>query len=188
MGRPSAARERILETAAQLFYEHGFRAVGVDRIIAESGVAKATLYAHFPSKDDLVLSYVQRADVRWTAHLRRAAEAAGPDPRAQMIGAFDALREIAEAATFRGCAFINTASEAIPGTPVHEATVRHKQAVRAWLRELAAAAGAADPDLLALQLTLLIDGGLAAGAVEPSPEVGLAAQQAARVVIAASCG
>ena len=89
--RPSAARERILDTATRLFYAKGIRAVGVDLIIAESGVAKATFYKHFPAKDDLVVAYLDKVDGVWTGQLEAAAEAAGPDPADQLVGLFDAL-------------------------------------------------------------------------------------------------
>ena len=79
--RPSAARQRILDTAFVLFYARGIRAVGIDLIIAESGVAKATFYKHFPAKDDLVVAYLDKVDAIWTGQLKAAAEAAGPDPR-----------------------------------------------------------------------------------------------------------
>ena len=77
---PAPARERILDTAFRLFYARGIRAVGVDLLIAESGVAKATFYKHFGAKDDLVLAYLDRVDEIWTGQLRAAAQAAGPDP------------------------------------------------------------------------------------------------------------
>ena len=89
--RPSAARERILDTAFSLFYARGIRAVGVDLIIADSGVAKATFYKHFPSKDDLVVAYLDKVDGVWTGQLHAAAQAAGADPAAQLVGLFDAL-------------------------------------------------------------------------------------------------
>ena len=123
--RPSAARERILETAFRLFYAKGIRAVGVDLIIAESGVAKATFYKHFPSKDDLVVAYLDKVDVIWSGQLRDAAAAAGPDPADQLVGLFDALGSACRRDGYRGCAFINAAAESQPGTPVHERTVAH---------------------------------------------------------------
>jgi AcrR family transcriptional regulator len=181
-----SARQRILDTAFRLFYARGLRAVGVDTIIAESGVAKATFYKHFPAKDDLVLAYLDRVDGIWTGQLHDAAAAAGPEPRAQLVGLFDALATACRRDGYRGCAFINAAAEAAPGTPVHDATVAHKQAVLGWVRGLAAEAGAADPDALARSLTLLIDGGLAAGALDADPAAATQARAAAEVVVAAS--
>lgn len=91
--RPGGARERILESAFALFYARGIRAVGVDLIIAQSGVAKATFYKHFPSKDDLVVAYLDKVDAVWSGQLKDAAEAAGPDPADQLVGMFDADRK-----------------------------------------------------------------------------------------------
>ncbi|GAB2576837.1 TetR/AcrR family transcriptional regulator [Streptomyces capparidis] len=181
------ARERILQTAARLFYAHGIRGVGVDRIIAESGVAKATLYSHFPSKDALVLAYLRQEDVAWQGQLRAAAEAAGDDPGERLVGMFDAVSVSCTVDDFRGCAFLNGACESESESVVHRATAEHKRAVRAWVCELARAAGAADPERLAVQLTLLVDGAMAASTIEYSPEAGIAAKEAARVLVAAAC-
>ncbi|GHJ31355.1 TetR family transcriptional regulator [Streptomyces hygroscopicus subsp. sporocinereus] len=184
--RPSA-HERILSTATALFNAHGVRGVGVDRIIAESGVAKATLYSHFRTKDDLVLAYLSASDEHWRGALREAAEAAGADPRDQLIGLFDALDASIERDGFRGCAFTRTAGETEPGTAPHTATAEHKRAVRAWLTELARAAGAADPAQLALRISLLIDGTMAAAALEPRPDFAEAARETARALVAQAC-
>ena len=183
---PTSAHDRILDTAYRLFYARGIRAVGVDLIIAESGVAKATFYKHFPSKEELVIAYLDKVDGIWTGQLRAAAEAAGPGPADQLVGLFDALGTACRRGGYRGCAFINAAAEAMPGTPVHDRTVAHKQAVLAWVRDLAALAGAADPDALARALTLLLDGGLADGALAANPEAAAAAKDTARQLVAAS--
>jgi AcrR family transcriptional regulator len=188
MKQPRDARGRILDTAFGLFYAEGFRGVGVDRIIAESGVAKATFYRHFPSKDDLVLAYLERADAAWRGALGDAAAAAGPDPADQLVAMFDALSSACRRDGFHGCAFINTAAEAAPGGPVHERTVAHKRAVRDWVRELATDAGAQDPDALSRALTLLLDGGLAAGVLDRDPAAADAAGDAARELVGAAVG
>ncbi|WP_202919368.1 TetR/AcrR family transcriptional regulator [Saccharothrix deserti] len=180
------ARDRILDTACELFYAHGIHAVGVDRLIAESGVAKATLYKQFPSKDDVVAAYLRRMDDRWQRGLRSTALAAGDDPREQLVGVFVALEHAAREGTL-GCAFINAAAEYHPGSTAHAITAEHKRAVRAWVRDLTAAAGAADPDTLALQLTLLIDGTLAATRVEHADVAAGAARQAAQAMIDSAC-
>jgi AcrR family transcriptional regulator len=192
-GRPAAPtagrppRDRILDTAFRLFYRHGVRGVGVDTVIAESGVAKATLYRHFPRKDDLVLAYLDAVDGQWRGALVAAAESAGAEPRAQLIGLFDALTAACRSNGYHGCAFINTAAEVAPGSEVHTRTVEHKVAVRAWVRELAAAAGADDPDALARSLTILLDGGLAAGVLDADPGTAATAQSAARVLVDTAC-
>jgi len=184
--RPSAARERILDTASGLFYAHGIRGVGIDRIIAESGVAKATFYKHFPAKDDLVVAYLDRVDETWSGQLRAAALAAGPEPADQLVGMFDALSTACRRDGYRGCGFINAAAENEPGTPIHDRTLSHKTAVRAWVRELAEQAGASEPDGLARALTLLLDGGLASGSVDGKPDAPVAAKSTAQLVVSAS--
>jgi AcrR family transcriptional regulator len=183
---PSAARERILDAAFRLFYANGIRAVGVDRIIAESEVAKATFYKHFPAKDDLVVAYLDKVDGVWTGQLKAAAGAAGSAPADQLVGLFDALRTACRRDGYRGCAFINAAAESQPGTPVHDRTVTHKVAVLAWVRDLATQAGASDPDALARSLTLLLDGGLASGALDASPQAPEVAKASARALVAAA--
>jgi AcrR family transcriptional regulator len=181
------ARERILDTAFRLFYARGPRGVGVDTVIAESGVAKATLYKHFPRKDDLVLAYLDRVDQAWFGALRAAARAAGDDPRAQMVGMFDALHSACRREGYHGCAFINTAAESESGSDVHARTVEHKRVVRAWVTDLARRAGASDPDLLARQLTLLLDGGLSAGVLDADPSSPRAAKAAAPTLVDVAC-
>jgi AcrR family transcriptional regulator len=180
----SAARDRILDAAFRLFYARGLRAVGVDTIIAESGVAKATFYKHFPAKDDLVVAYLDRVDGVWTGQLRAAAAAAGPEPADQLVGLFDALRTACRRDGYRGCAFINAAAEATPGSAVHDRTVAHKQQVLSWMRDLAEQAGAPDPNRLARTLSLLLDGGLASGALDADPAAAEAAKEAAGRLVA----
>jgi AcrR family transcriptional regulator len=186
-GMRQSARERILDTAFRLFYAHGPRGVGVDTVIAESGVAKATLYKHFPRKDDLVLAYLDQVDQIWFGQLRAAARAAGDDPRAQMVAMFDALGSACRREGFHGCAFINTAAESVGGSDVHARTVEHKTVVRAWLTDLARRAHAARPEELARQLSLLLDGGLAAGVLDADPATPAAAKAAAGVLVEAAC-
>ena len=181
------ARDRILDTAFRLFYAHGVRGVGVDTVIAESGVAKATLYKHFPRKDDLVLAYLEKVDQIWRGQLEAAANAAGPDPRDRLVGMFDALVTSCRTDGYHGCAFINTAAEATSGTDVHARTIEHKTAVRTWVRDMAQAAGADDPEALARSLTLLLDGGLASGVLDGDPRAAESAQAAARTLVAAHC-
>ena len=185
---PSTPRDRILDAAFRLFYARGIRAVGVDLIIAESDVAKATFYRYFPAKDDLVVAYLDRVDGVWSGQLHDAAEAAGPDPADALVGLFDALGTACRRDGYRGCAFLNAAAEAVPGSPVHDRTVAHKAAVLDWVTGLAADAGAPDPRGLARSLTLLLDGGLASGALDADPEAVVRAAQSARVLIDAALG
>lgn len=191
MSQPGAARrsarERILDTAFRLFYAHGPRGVGVDTVIAESGVAKATLYKHFSRKDDLVLAYLDSVDQAWFGALRAAAHDAGDDPRHQLAGMFDALTTACRREEYHGCAFINTAAESDTGSKVHLRTIEHKNLVRAWVTDLARRAGASHPDRLARQLTLLLDGGLSNGVLDADPATAAAAKSAAITLINDAC-
>src|SRR5882757_6577720 len=105
--RKTNTEQKILDTAAGLFHRHGLRGVGVDQVIAEAGVAKSTLYAHFRTKDDLIAAYLQRTDDSWMQQLQAAAAAAGPDPAQQVIGLFDALLASFDRHGFFGCPFIS---------------------------------------------------------------------------------
>jgi AcrR family transcriptional regulator len=158
------ARERILNTAYDLFSRHGVRAVGVDRIVAEAGVAKMSLYRHFPSKDDLVLTFLQEREQRWTHDwlreevVRRAETAPG-----RMLAIFDVFGEWFVIDDFEGCSFINVLLAFDEREhPVRQATVKHLQNIRSFLRELASAAGASDPDALAHQWHILMKGSIVA--------------------------
>lgn len=168
---PSPARARILDTAARLFYERGLQAVGVDTIVAESGVAKMTLYRHFRSKDDLIVAYLERADEAFWRWLGAAVEDT-TDPRARITRAFAALEEQVLRPSCQGCPFQGTAAEIpTPDHPAHRVAMAHKDRVRAWFEKLAMEAGLHDAGKLADQLLLLMDGSWAAArmSLEPNP-------------------
>src|SRR6476620_2656428 len=135
--RPSA-RERILDTAYELFSKHGTRAVGVDRIIAESGAAKMTLYRNFASKDELILAFLERREERWTrAWLQAGAEARAATPAGRLLAIFDVFGEWFAREDFEGCSFINVMLEVTdPEHPVRLASVQHLVAIRAYVAVL----------------------------------------------------
>ena len=174
-----AARERILEAASRLFLRDGFRAVGVDTVIAEAGVAKMTLYAHFPTKDDLIAAYLERANEQFWRWLDTAV-AGVDDPRAKLVSMFDAVGKLANDPQCLGCTFQGTAAEfPDPDHPGHRVALAHKQAVLARLGTLAREADLRDPEALADQLLLLMDGAWVAarmfGPHNPSAQVAAAA-------------
>jgi AcrR family transcriptional regulator len=158
------ARDRILETAYTLFSRHGVRAVGVDRIVAESGVAKMSLYRHFASKDELVLSFLQEREHRWTNDwLRAEAERRGATAGERMLAIFDVFGEWFVLDDFEGCSFINVLLEFDDREHrVHQASALHLRNIRAFLGELAAEAGASDPEALAHQWHILMKGSIVA--------------------------
>ncbi|MGQ0832052.1 MAG: TetR/AcrR family transcriptional regulator [Microthrixaceae bacterium] len=180
-----APREHVLEVAGRLFYAEGIRAVGVDRILAESGVAKATLYRHFRTKDDLVVAFIERRDELWRAWLAERVEALADDVFERPLVVFDAIAERVEAWGFRGCAFINTIAEFPDAAhPAHRAAVAHKARVRQYLESLLSDAGHDEPGDLAHQLMLLVDGAIAGAVRAQSPLPATVARRAAEVLLA----
>jgi AcrR family transcriptional regulator len=162
--RESEARRRVLDTATRLFYAEGVHAVGVDRIIAEARVAKATFYNHFPSKDELVRAYIEEQD-----RLGRAAVARLPDqpPRQVVFAIFERIADAAREPGYRGCPFLNAAAEyPDPASPVRKAVDDHRRWNRDLLRELLAADGHRDPAGTADVLVVLGDGLLVSGELD----------------------
>jgi AcrR family transcriptional regulator len=164
-GRQSA-RERILDTAYELFSRHGTRAVGVDRIIAECGIAKMTLYRNFPSKDELILAFLERRDELWTrAWLQAEAQRRGTTPAQRLLAIFDTFEGWFGREDFEGCSFINVMLEVVePDSPVRQATVRHLEAIRGFVRGLAEEAGIQDTDGFARQWHILMKGSIVSAA------------------------
>jgi AcrR family transcriptional regulator len=159
---PTTGRERLVVCAIELFYTHGFQAVGIDQVIAAAGVTKTTFYKHFESKTDLMVAAVQRRD-EWElgAWMRAVQQLAGDDPRGQLLAFFDVLDIWFNDADFKGCLFLNTAAEfPNPNDPVHQAAAAHKRTSRDAFRDLAAAAGVPDPEDFADRYTALFEGTL----------------------------
>lgn len=158
-------RRHVLATAGALFYEHGVRAVGMDRIVREAGVGNATVYRQFPTKDDLATAYVQERADAWLDKMRLAV-AAVEDPVERIVTVFRATAQDCARPTFRGCPMLNTNTEFPDRThPANGVATAHKQQVRDWLRDLAIDAGARDAERLADQLLLVLNGALATAAV-----------------------
>jgi AcrR family transcriptional regulator len=162
--RPSSGRERILETAYDLFSRQGTRAVGVDRIIAASGAAKMTLYRNFSSKNALIMAFLERREERWTrGWLQAEVTRRGTTPGERLLAIFDVFAEWFARDDFEGCSFINVMLElADADDPVRQASVRHLRAVRDFLRGLADEAGVEDPDAFARQWHILMKGSIVA--------------------------
>lgn len=178
-----SARDRILDTASQLFYRDGYRAVGIDTIVERSGVAKMTLYRHFPSKDDLIAAYLERANAEFW-HWLEGEIAAVTEPGAKLTAAFEATARLATSPQCLGCTFQAAASE-FPELehPGHEVASAHKRRVLDRLAELARDASLADPDGLAAQLLLLMDGAWVAARMFGPDNYATAVTDAARALI-----
>jgi AcrR family transcriptional regulator len=152
----SPARRRLLDTATRLFYQGGIHAVGIDRIIAEAGVAKATFYKHFPSKDELVVAYIGEQD-----RLGRTAVAALPKqpPREKIAAIMGRISEAVVAQGWRGCPFLNAAAEyPDPASPVRQAIYARRSWYHNSLRDLLAADGDPSPSVTASLLVAVSDG------------------------------
>jgi AcrR family transcriptional regulator len=171
MPQPSA-RDRILDTAKRLFYRDGFRATGIDRIVAESGVAKMSLYRHFPSKDDLISAFLDWRHDHWSSWFTAAVDARLA--RGEGLGAVaDVLGEWFGEEDFRGCAFINAVAET-GATDDHrhlEQAVRHKQELERYLGGVAARLGLAAPERVAEEAMLCVEGMIVRAQMGPGPRI-----------------
>jgi len=158
MSKTPSPKEQLLETAARLFYENGYRAIGVDTISAESGIGKMTLYRHFDSKDELIAAYLHGSDARFWEEFEAATKEA-PTARLKLLAFFEGLAWYVTQPECFGCPFLNAATE-YPDLlhPGHWAALEHKRKVLERFRSLAREAGAKEPDMLASQLFLLMDG------------------------------
>lgn len=163
--RMLAPSERLLRTAADLFATQGIRAVGIDQILREAGVAKASLYSSYGSKDALIVAYLEELDQR-DRNRWNAAVAAQRNPKAKVLTFFDLATAAAKARNFRGCLYANAATE-FPGTE-WEPVRRHREWFRATVTALLREAGISRPDNLTRQVQLLYDGALTASKIEKS--------------------
>ncbi len=177
-------RERILKTASELFYAQGIRAIGVDTIIARAGVAKASFYKHFPSKDDLIVAFLQRRDALLRQWLEQTVARLSPDPAGRPLAVFDAMAQRFASAEYRGCAFINCMVElADREHSAHVTADTHKRQVTAYFRDLLQAAGVAEPDELSHEFTMLMDGAIVTALREGSPRAAYSAKRIAAVLL-----
>ncbi|SDN26968.1 TetR/AcrR family transcriptional regulator [Streptomyces wuyuanensis] len=182
--RKTKSEERILAAAAELFYSHGLRGVGIDQVLAVSGVAKSTLYVHFRTKEELIAAYLRKTDDSWMAQLQEAAARAGDGPREHLVGLFDALTDAFDRHGFFGCPFVSAAVETDLDSEARAITLQHTRRRQAWLTELSEQAGAQSPRALARHIGLLIDGALTSGRLLQDRAVVEDAKSAARRLVA----
>lgn len=183
-----SVRERLLEAAGELFYNEGPHTVGIDRVLARAGVAKASLYSTFGNKDGLVRAYLEDRH----AYLRNRVEkrvAAAPDARARVLAVFDVLIDrVAESnGNYRGCVFIRASTEGAPGdSPARAASAAYRAWRRELLRKLVTELGVADPDGLSQELSVLYDGAAMAAAVDGGLDAPRNARHAAETLLDAA--
>ncbi|MFC3499671.1 TetR/AcrR family transcriptional regulator [Micromonospora krabiensis] len=161
--RPSEARRRLLDTAIRIFYAEGIHSVGVDRIIAEAKVTRATFYRHFPSKDDLILAYLREVH-RMERGMVDAAITANPSPAESLLAVAGAIADRITSPVFRGCAFLNAAAE-YPDTdhPVHQEIIAHREWFLDTITALMVQVHEETADSAARHFVMLRDGAMAAG-------------------------
>ena len=184
--KPSA-RDRIMEAAADLFYQEGVQNVGIDRVIAKSGVAKMSLYNNFKSKDALIAAWLQQRDANWRKWFQKTVENRATEPVQQLLAIFDVLEEWFSQPDFRGCAFINSSVELVdPAHPGYQVAVEHQQAIFGYILKLVKAAEIANPDKVAEQLLLLIEGAIVVAMMRRDPAAATHAKAAANTLIQAA--
>ena len=180
----ASARTRLLDTARTLFYQRGVNNVGIDEILRESGVAKATLYKHFQNKDALILEFMRQGDERWLLWLSERVAALEPDPARRPLAVFDVLQEWFALPRFRGCLLTNAAVElADPLHAAHDLLRVHKARVREYLQTLLQGAGHPDPETGARTLQLLIEGATLQARTQQDPQVAQEARAMARTLL-----
>jgi AcrR family transcriptional regulator len=161
----ASARERILDAAYELFSQRGVRGVGVNEVIERAGVATATLYRHFPSKDSLVLAFLDLREQRWTKDLIEAgAIRRGSNPEERLLAIFDVLDEWFHRDDFESGSFIKVLLELGPDHPAGGASVRHLEQIRAIVRRLAEEAGLRDADSFSRSWHILMEGSIVVAA------------------------
>jgi AcrR family transcriptional regulator len=174
-----AMQERVLETVDSLFYRDGIRAVGMDKITAEIGISKRTLYNYFPSKDRLITAYLTRRLIPISISERPAEE--------QILESFVHLERSFADEGFRGCPFLNAVVELKdPNHAANEIALTFRNQRHSWFLELLERLQIPHPESLAIQIMLLIDGAIAAAVIRRDPKVARAARDAARVLLAAA--
>jgi len=179
-----SARERLLTAANELFYDEGVHTVGIDRVIERAGVAKASLYNTYGSKDELVRVYLEQRHAVITARISKYLERY-TDPRERLLGVFEAQGELFAEPGFRGCAFVSASAES-PGEAVSQAADDYRGWVRGLLTSLAREAGAPDPEKLGRQLHMIYDGASLSARMDRDPSASVAARAAAAALLDAA--
>jgi AcrR family transcriptional regulator len=180
------ARERLLTAAGELFYAEGVHTVGVDRIVARAGVAKATLYTIFGSKDGLVGAYLTARLDHSRERMRQELASRFTTPREKLLGVFEVQGLVFAEPGFRGCAFVGANAEAADGTSIAEVTGTYRAWLRSLFLDLATEAGAADPERLAAQLVMLYDGAAISAWMDQDPDTVETSTSAAAALIDAA--
>jgi AcrR family transcriptional regulator len=182
----SVNHQRLIDAASALFFRDGINATGIAAVAEFAGVSKMTLYAHFASKDELIVAFLDKRNERWEAAVEQTL-AASEAPAEKLLGLFDLHRQWLREGGLRGCPYVNSAAEFPDRShPVRLAVDRHKQGVKQYLLDLAERAGLTHPQTLVRRLFLLLEGAFLTGALENDDSVFLVARELAAELIDAA--
>ena len=180
----SSKREQLVETASRLFAEHGFHATGIDTVLAESGIAKKTLYNHFRTKNELILAVLRQHDSEFRNYFMRQVESLAETPRERLLAIFDVAENWFSQKNFYGCLFINAIGEfSDHDSPVREICREYKKLMRDYIRELAEQAGAGNPADLAEELAILLEGAIVTAQVSQKTRAAEIAKRVAETLV-----
>jgi AcrR family transcriptional regulator len=183
MSQPSK-REQIIDVALSLFYKDGFNATGVEKIREAANVSKKTLYNHFKSKDELILTVLRRRDEQFRNYFMRAVERLGITPTKRLEAIFDAADEWFNDKDFCGCMFINASAEFTDSeNPCHIVAAEHVRLMTDYIKDLAEKAGAQNSEELAEQLFLLMSGATVKAHVSGDKSAAIKAKKMAKIFI-----
>lgn len=179
-------RDELVRKALVVFYKNGFHATGMDKLVAETGVSKTSMYKHFRTKEDIILATLRLRDENFRNWLYRRVEALADTPKEQLLAIYDALKEWFALPEFSGCMFIKASAEfQDTAHPIHVQSAEHKRVLTEHFAKIADAAGATDPDALARQLMILKEGAIIMAVMGHSDNPAHDAKIAARTLIEA---
>ena len=186
--RPSK-RDELVEKALEVFYHNGFHATGMDMLAARTGISKTSMYKHFRTKEDLILAALRLRDKEFRLWLFRRMEELGSTPRSQLMAMFDALKEWFAQDGFRGCMFIKASAEYQEASdPIFKLSADHKRLLFVYVSELAARAGAAEPEALARRLLILKEGAIVTAHLRLGENPAKDAKAVAKILLAEALG
>jgi AcrR family transcriptional regulator len=178
-------RDELVRKALDVFYREGFNATGMDKLVAETGISKTSMYKHFRTKEDIILAVLRLRDERFRNWFCRRIEEIAEAPKDRLLAIFDVLQEWLETPEFKGCMFIKAVSEfQDPENPIHIQSAAHKQMLLEYVEDLATQAGLQNPVALARQLMLLKEGAIVLAVMQGNAEAGRDAKAAATSLIA----
>ncbi|MEQ9518416.1 MAG: TetR/AcrR family transcriptional regulator [Parvibaculum sp.] len=180
-------RDHLVQVAQDEFAAHGFHGTGIDGLLAKAGVSKKTLYAHFRSKEELIVAVLRGHDTNFRDDFKRDVEALADDPKERLLAVFDVASDWFHEKSFYGCIFINAVAEYSEGTsPIREACRDFKQMMKTYIIDLARDASLPQPGVIGAQLALLLEGATVTAQVSGDKNAALIAKEAARSLIASA--